>query len=361
MVLPAMVAAVVLVAAASPARPMNLARPLATRINSASAISRQLVEARIRIAPSPNRKRSAVSRRHSFEISPDEIVGRSQMRRGEPPLHAKHFGARIILVMTGWLFKWLLGFFNTVKVHHAERLIDAVHNRANNTGLFTVSNHASMLDPAIIAAVYPWEESKEETLKQWPPWTLCTDSFFANPVARFWLSAGKAMPIKRASPKGLRQKFLKDFKDKLDDGEWCHMYPEGKITQPWRFAKGKSRLGKFLPGVGKLITTCRNRPMLVPIYHKGMDTILPEEEGDPRMPAKPISLFPKFGKHVDIYVGEPIDLSDLVQPTNASPEGSEWTEWESESKDDLRQWLAIAKRVRAAMKDLEEEAWGEKK
>jgi len=332
MVSPVTVAAIVLIAAAAPVRPGSSGVSLSGRMKSASDVSRRLVGVKIRAAPSPTRKRSAVLRRSSFEISPDKIVRRSRPHRAEPPLHAKNFGARIILVMTGWLFKWIVGFFNSVEVHHAERLIEAVNNRPNNTGLFTVSNHASMLDPAIIAAVYPWEERQDEALKQWPPWTLCTDSFFANPVSRFWLSAGKAMPITRASPKGLKQKFLKDFKDKLDAGEWCHMYPEGKITQPWRFAKGKSKLGKFLPGVGKLITTCRNRPMLVPIYHKGMDTILPEQEGDPRMPAKPASLFPKCGKHVDIYIGEPIDLSDLMQPTSQAPEGSEWAEWESESK-----------------------------
>jgi len=267
----------------------------------------------------------------------------------------RHFGARATLLLTGKVFQFLLGMLNTVEVHHGERLVSAVENRQNGTGLFTVSNHASMLDPAILAAMYPWDRDPDRTLQYWPPWTLCTDVFFkVNPILSFWLTAGKAMPITRASPRGLKQKYLRDFHDKLDAGDWCHMFPEGKITQPWRFPKGKSRLGKFLPGVGKLITSCKKNPILLPIYHKGMHDIVPEEEGDPRMPAKPRSLVPKCSKRVDIYIGRPIDVSDILEKRKSMTS----TNWESDSKEDLKTWLAISRRVRDAMRELEDEAWG---
>jgi len=275
----------------------------------------------------------------------------------EEPLHKRRIDAKALLLLTGITFNTLLGGLNRVKVHHGERLINAVERRPNGTGLFTVSNHASMLDPAIIAAMYPWQ--RDMSFPQWPPWTLCTDTFFdSHPSIAFWLTAGKAMPITRASPKGLKQRYLRDFRDKLDAGEWCHLYPEGKITQPWRFKKGKSKLGKFLPGIGKIVTTCKNIPMVVPIYHRGMHNILPEVEGDPKLPAKPKSIIPKIGKNVDIYVGEPVDLSDLFPPHELPiAYASSAAEWTHESRDDLKKWLAISKRVQEAMRNLEAEAW----
>mmetsp|Transcript_37720 Transcript_37720/g.60552 ORF Transcript_37720/g.60552 Transcript_37720/m.60552 type:complete len:273 (+) Transcript_37720:1-819(+) len=151
----------------------------------------------------------------------------------EKPLHRRNPIAKALLMLTACTFKALLGVYNNVKIHNGERLIRAVEGRENGTGLFTVSNHASMLDPAIVASMYPWHRDLD--MPHWPPWTLCTDSFFrVHPLIAFWLKSGKAMPITRASPKGMKQKYLRDFFDRLNAGEWCHVYPEGKITQPWR-------------------------------------------------------------------------------------------------------------------------------
>eukprot|EP00468_Gymnochlora_sp_CCMP2014_P001216 CAMPEP_0167740418 /NCGR_PEP_ID=MMETSP0110_2-20121227/265_1 /TAXON_ID=629695 /ORGANISM="Gymnochlora sp., Strain CCMP2014" /LENGTH=322 /DNA_ID=CAMNT_0007624307 /DNA_START=3 /DNA_END=971 /DNA_ORIENTATION=- len=275
----------------------------------------------------------------------------------KPPLHVQHSGARLTLLSTGCLLKLLIGVANTVEIHHAHRLKNVVENRPPGVGLFTVSNHASMADPAIIANMYDW--SQDLSCPQWPPWTLCTDTFFrVHPLLSFWLEAGKAMPITRASPKGLKQEYLRDFRDRLNAGEWCHLYPEGKITQPWRFPEGQSRLGKFLPGIGKLVTNCETPPLVVPIYHKGMHDILPEIVGDPRMPAKPKSLIPQIGKKVDIYIGEPVEISDLLEEADQSSEDVNSLErWQHETRDDLKKWLKISSRVRDAMRDLEEEAW----
>ena len=50
---------------------------------------------------------------------------------------------------------------------------------------------------------------------------------------------------------------------KLKQGEWIHIFPEGKVNQ----------VGKLLPlrwGVGKLIDSCSPPPVVIPIYHHGM-------------------------------------------------------------------------------------------
>ena len=34
----------------------------------------------------------------------------------------------------------------------------------------------------------------------------------------------------------MEQPMFDDFFNKLNDGGWCHIFPEGRVRQPWRFA-----------------------------------------------------------------------------------------------------------------------------
>ena len=56
--------------------------------------------------------------------------------------------------------------------------------------------------------------------------------------------------------------------DRLNEGSWLHLYPEGKVNE----SKENMRI-KW--GVGRLIWECKIPPIIVPIYHFGMDSILP--------------------------------------------------------------------------------------
>jgi 1-acyl-sn-glycerol-3-phosphate acyltransferase len=56
--------------------------------------------------------------------------------------------------------------------------------------------------------------------------------------------------------------------DRLNEGHWLHLYPEGKVN----VNKENMRI-KW--GVGRLIAECKVPPIIVPIYHFGMDSLLP--------------------------------------------------------------------------------------
>ena len=94
--------------------------------------------------------------------------------------------------------------------------------------------------------------------------------------------------------------------DRLNEGQWLHLYPEGKVNE----AKSNMRI-KW--GVGRLISECRIPPIVVPIYHLGMDSILPNKKPH----------IPHFGQKVTVVIGKPISLKEALtelQEKNATKE-----------------------------------------
>ena len=80
--------------------------------------------------------------------------------------------------------------------------------------------------------------------------------------------------------------------DRLREGQWVHLYPEGRINMD----KVDMR---YKWGIARLIDECEKVPIVIPIYHLGMDSILPNR--------KPY--IPWVGQKVTICIGEPIDLT----------------------------------------------------
>ncbi len=84
--------------------------------------------------------------------------------------------------------------------------------------------------------------------------------------------------------------------DRLREGSWLHLYPEGKVNVAQTYLRYKW-------GVGRLLSECLPTPIVIPIYHLGMDRVLPNR--------KPY--IPHFGQRVTICVGEPIRLEDTLR------------------------------------------------
>lgn len=79
-------------------------------------------------------------------------------------------------------------------------------------------------------------------------------------------------------------------------GSWLHVFPEGRVNM----SKEEMRL-KW--GVGRIIYESPRTPLVVPIWHEGMDQVLPNTE--PYM-------F-RFRKKITLHYGQPIDVEDIVQ------------------------------------------------
>lgn len=78
-------------------------------------------------------------------------------------------------------------------------------------------------------------------------------------------------------------------------GDWVHIFPEGRVNEAKEFIR-------FKWGIGRLIAESQVTPIVIPIYHIGMDTVLPNVE--------PYRF--KWGNYVLVNIGQPIDLTEIL-------------------------------------------------
>ena len=86
--------------------------------------------------------------------------------------------------------------------------------------------------------------------------------------------------------------------------------------------------------MGRLIDECREIPVVVPIYHLGMDSVLPNK--------KPY--IPRFNQKLTIVVGEQIDFTQLLEGLRE----------EGKTPEEIRKILT--QRLQVAMEKLKVEA-----
>ena len=147
----------------------------------------------------------------------------------------------------------------------------------------------------------------------------------------------------------------------MNQGEWCHVFPEGKVWQNWRFPPGTPQLGELKMGVGKLIAHSRIQPTIIPIYHRGTDSIIPEkipkEDGKAKRrhrPQPPKSLWPCIGKKVRMYVGQPFSLEAKVEEFKKKYPGM-LDNWRS-TPESIALYAELTRDVEVEMLKLEAEA-----
>jgi len=104
----------------------------------------------------------------------------------------------------------------------------------------------------------------------------------------------------------LLQEAVKFGVELLSKGKWLHIFPEGRVNMNKSYIRLKW-------GVGQMIYESPIMPIVVPICHVGMETILPNEP----------PYYLRTGRKVTFNFGEPIDLKGLVsklKESNASEE-----------------------------------------
>mmetsp|Transcript_38398 Transcript_38398/g.96601 ORF Transcript_38398/g.96601 Transcript_38398/m.96601 type:complete len:200 (-) Transcript_38398:33-632(-) len=106
---------------------------------------------------------------------------------------------------------------------------------------------------------------------------------------------GKVISILRGA--GLGQPGVVSAYERLLDGDWVHVFPEGRVNQ------SGTLLYPLRWGVGKLIASVTANspgglpPLVLPIYHTGLDVSLPLTQK--------WSYIPRCGKEITVLFGEP--------------------------------------------------------
>lgn len=232
--------------------------------------------------------------------------------------------------------KLWLQVLNRSEFFHHGRLMGHLRNR-DRRPLLTVSNHVSIFDdPGLTAAMVPLDIALRPSAMRWG---YCAEDvcYDIGVAAQSFFGAGKVLPATRGA--GVDQPSLSLLSHKLNRYRWVHVYPEGRTWQesghPPRRADGRlclpgsdrcgpvgARLGPLKWGVGKLIAESETTPIVLPMFHTGMERVLPQEATNNDL----LYSVPRVGQRICVLFGREVEVTDLVREyrrwrRSASPRG----------------------------------------
>ncbi|CAF1024278.1 unnamed protein product [Adineta ricciae] len=199
----------------------------------------------------------------------------------------------VTIGLAGSLSKGWMKYLTSVRVENGEILVNAVLHRDPDRPLITVANHhCCMDDPLLFGATLPLRVFWNRHRMRWG--VGADDIVFTLPRHQLFFSLGKIIPVTRGD--GVYQRPMDFALEQINQGGWVHIFPEGKVNL-------SKELMRLKWGVGRLIAEATICPLVVPFYHLGMDSVLPNTE----------PYIPQRGQKVSIYVGEPLVFDELVQ------------------------------------------------
>uniref|UniRef100_A0A0A9VT80 Tafazzin family protein n=1 Tax=Lygus hesperus TaxID=30085 RepID=A0A0A9VT80_LYGHE len=198
--------------------------------------------------------------------------------------------SRLVSSVVVLLAKYAFHSLSLVNVYNLDRLVKALE-RPKGIPLITLSNHISTIDDPVM-----WSPLKNKYLTQKDiRWSLVAHEvcYTNTPLAYFFMLT-RSVPIVRGD--GVYQEGVNFAIERLSQGDWVHVFPEGRINDKMEYTR-------FKWGVGRMIYECLEMPIVLPIHVIGLEQLLP--------PRPPYIIRPF--KKVTINHGEPLALKHLVE------------------------------------------------
>ncbi|KAI0699518.1 acyltransferase-domain-containing protein [Cerioporus squamosus] len=203
-----------------------------------------------------------------------------------------------------------VGFCSSVTVKGLENLLKALEDDERNKGrgVVTMSNHISTLDDPVVWGVLPARFYRDSRKTRW---TLgASDIMFTNPVFSTFFRYGQVIETFRGN--GIFQPAIDTAIEKLNRGEWIHLFGEGKVNQDsGDFGNPNAgRLLRFKWGIGRIMMEAQRPPVIIPMWLTGFDKLMPEGR------SAPFKFFPRPGAALSITFGNPVpsqEIQDTLQ------------------------------------------------
>lgn len=202
------------------------------------------------------------------------------------------FASTLTVAAVGIFTKIFMGWLSKAKVHNVSILSTIIDRRPKTIPLITVSNHYSCFDDPGIWGSLNWRHIFKPSAIRWS--LAAHDICFTCWQHAIFFALGKCVPVIRGG--GVYQEAVNFCIEQLGKGSWIHVFPEGKVNMT------KENM-RFKWGIGRMILESPVTPIIVPIWHIGMDEVLPNEP----------PYYLHLRKKLTLNFGDPIDLTDMVK------------------------------------------------